>query len=936
MPTVSSESVVPRGWRWLRSPAALALYMVLLASALGWLQPLELRLLDLRAALTQHAVPTDVVLVEIDERSLKALHSWPWPRRYHAQLLDILHAAGVKDVFYDVDFSSVSTHDDDKELSRAMAAYPRDRLMLPAFIQPRSNLEKGRLVDSIPLPELRKSATLVSVNLHPDNDGHVRRIAAFWRIGNKLVRPAGLRMADVRHYTDAAVQIDYSIQPDSIPRVSFVDVLAGRYDPDIFRNKHIVVGATAIELGDKLTVPVYHTLPGPVVQALAYLTIREGGLSKLPHMANPLISVLIALFMGLVFKRANWYGALIWMSGMIITSFMAALYAYHDLHVIVATAPALTQGGLGYGLFLMARLEQQHIRLIIQSLDLRRKDTLMSSVVNNSIDGILTVSESGEIRSLNPACLRLFNMSEQALIGCNISQLMTDADASINTGTVQGGIIGDDSVTAERQAKRADGSCFPIELSVSRMALDGEILYTVFVRDITERVRQRELLEYQATHDALTGLGNRYLLNRILKEQLSKDYEESVFISLMMLDLDRFKEINDTLGHGVGDQVLVQIAERFVACAKQAMVMARIGGDEFAILLADQPEMHASRQLAEALHEALEQPFVVNGMALEVDASIGIAHYPAQAQDAATLMKHADAAMYEAKRAGEQLSIYETEYTRKNTLRMNISTGLRQAMSESQLTMHYQPKVALIERDAVDFEALLRWNHPQLGFISPEDIIDVAENTGLIWPLTEWTLRRAIHDTQAWRDMGYNVGTAVNLSARLLQDMMLIERITSCIRDCHAEPRWLTLEITESAIMNDPERALKNAMALCEHGIHLSIDDFGTGYSSLSYLRKLPVKELKIDKSFVMEMLNEGNDLLIVKSTIELAHNLGLKVVAEGVENESILQALSDLGCDIAQGYYISRPIPFEKVTEWLEIRAVTSTEPTLEVSWTT
>ena len=905
--------------------------MALFAGAMGWLQPLELRLIDLRAALTQHTVPSDVVLVEIDERSLKILHSWPWPRRYHAQLLDILRAAGVKDVFYDVDFSSVSTSDDDKQLARAMAAYPHERLMLPAFIQPRSNLEKGRLVGSIPLPQLRKSATLVSVNLHPDNDGLVRRITSSWHIGNKLVQPAGLRMADVSHYRDAAVQIDYSIQPDSIPRVSFADVLSGSFNPDLFRNKHVIVGATAIELGDKLTVPVYRSLPGPVVQALAYLTIREGGLSKTPYVANLLICVLIASFMGLVFKRANWYGAMIWISGMVITLLAATIYAYRDLHVIVAAAPALTQGTLGYGLFLMARLEQQHIRLIIQSFDLRRKDTLMSSVVNNSIDGIFTVSEDGEIKSLNPACLRLFNMSEQALIGCNIQQLITDAGASIMAGVALDSATEDDSVTVERQAKRADGSRFPIELSVSPMELDGERLYTVFVRDITERVRQREMLEYQATHDALTGLGNRYLLNSILKDQLREDDGEGVFISLMMLDLDRFKEINDSLGHGIGDQVLVQIAERFVACTKQAMVMARIGGDEFAILLADQPDMRASRKLAETLQASLEQPFVVSGMALEIDASIGIAHYPAQAQDAATLMKHADAAMYEAKRAGAQLSIYEAEYTRKNTLRMNISTGLRQAMSESQLTMHYQPKVGLTEPGVVGFEALLRWNHPQLGFISPEDIIDVAENTGLIWPLTEWTLRRAIHDTHAWREMGYNVGVAVNLSARLLQDMLLIERITECIRDSNAEPRWLTLEITESAIMNDPERALKNAMALCEHGIHLSIDDFGTGYSSLSYLRKLPAKELKIDKSFVMEMLNEGNDLLIVKSTIELAHNIGLKVVAEGVENESILQALNDLGCDIAQGYHISRPIPFERVTEWLDNHAVISKEITLE-----
>jgi EAL domain-containing protein (putative c-di-GMP-specific phosphodiesterase class I) len=249
---------------------------------------------------------------------------------------------------------------------------------------------------------------------------------------------------------------------------------------------------------------------------------------------------------------------------------------------------------------------------------------------------------------------------------------------------------------------------------------------------------------------------------------------------------------------------------------------------------------------------------------------------------------------------------------------MTISTGLRQAMTDSKLEMYYQPKLDLAASRVMSVEALLRWNHPQLGFISPEEIVDVAENTGLIWPLTEWTLQNAINDARAWFGMGFQVRVAVNLSARLLQDMTLIERITACLKTCAADPQWLSLEITESAIMHDPDRALKNAKTLSARGIHLSIDDFGTGYSSLSYLRKLPVNELKIDKSFVMDMLNEGNDLLIVKSTIELAHTLGLKVVAEGVESEVVLKTLQDLGCDVVQGYLISRPIPGENMSQWL------------------
>ncbi len=930
MPAGPSASFMSRVWGLLRSPASLALFATLLASLMGWLKPFELRLLDLCAALSQHEVSSDVVLVEIDEKSLKQLHSWPWPRRYHAQLLDVLRTAGVKDVFYDVDFSSVSTPAEDKRLGSAMAAYSRDRLMLPAFIQPSSNLEKDRLIGSEPLPELRKYATMVSVNLHPDSDGLVRRINASSQIGGNDVTIAGIHMAGLHENTKPAVQIDFGIRPDSIRRFSFSDILAGDFNPGSLRNKHIIVGATAIELGDKLTVPVYDSLPGPVVQALAYLTLREGGLVNPSVPVDMLLAVSLAFLMTYVFKRANWYGALLWSVCLCISVLGLAVYTYRYWHLMVPMAAPIAQGAFGYGVFLVVRLEQQHFRLIIQALDLRRKDALMSSVVNNSLESILTVTDRGVIKSANPATSSLFDMEEARLIGKDIGDLIVDMDRHDPEEDVLSAMADVAGGTTERQARCHDGAIFPIEMALSRMNLDGYIVYTVFIRDITERVRQRQTLEHQATHDALTGLGNRYLLNHELRGLSQDNHQEGDRIALLLLDLDRFKEINDSLGHGVGDQVLRQVAERFSACMMENMLLVRIGGDEFAVTLRAQEDIKRGISVAQDLLDALKNPFIVDGLALEVSASVGIAHYPEHAGDASTLLQHADAAMYAAKRSGEGIMVYREELTDRNVLRMNISTGLRQAMMESELAMNYQPKWDLATNRVVDFEVLLRWNHPQLGFISPEEIIDVAESTGLIWPLTEWTLKHAIDDACKWREMGYEVGVAVNLSARLLQDAALIGRLGGYLRDNAVDPHRLTLEITESAIMSDPDRALKNAKALHSKGMHLSIDDFGTGYSSLSYLRKLPVNELKIDKSFVMEMLSETNDLLIVKSTIELAHNLGLKVVAEGEESKSILQSLTDLGCDVAQGYHISRPMPFDQVMDWLENHGAVSAEPVL------
>ena len=685
----------------------------------------------------------------------------------------------------------------------------------------------------------------------------------------------------------------------------------------LLHNKHVIVGATAIELGDRLPVPVYRSLPGAVVQALAYLTLREGGLHSIPWPVDILTVLGLAVFMSIVFRRANWRIAFMGATSACLMLLIWAVYAYREWHLVVACAPLVVESAVGYVLFLVARIEQQHIRLLIQTFDLRRKDTLMSSVVNHSIDAIFTVSSKGIIRSVNPAGQVMFGARPEMLIGSAIAELVPDL-MTLGDRDRLGEILAISGGTTEYQARRADASTFSAELALSCMDLDGDVVYTVFIKDISERVRQREKLEYQANYDALTGLANRYLLNRQLERLLSSSADVRP-ATLLLLDLDKFKEINDALGHGVGDHVLAQVAERFAACMDDDILLARIGGDEFAVVVPECAEQRRGPALAEALAASLLQPFMVQDTSLGIGVSIGIAYCPEHGRDPTTLLQNADTAMYAAKRAGIGAAVYHPDFAHKNFMRMTISTGLRQAMMDSSLVMHYQPKLDLVSNRVTSAEALLRWNHPHLGFIPPDEIIDVAESTGLIWALTEWTLQRAISDARLWQQWGQPVRVAVNLSVRLLQDMSLVERIVACLKACGVDASLLTLEITESAILSDPERALKNAQTLSELGFHLSIDDFGTGYSSLSYLRKLPADELKIDKSFVMEMLHRENDLVIVKSTIDLAHTLGLKVVAEGVETEAILGSLSKLGCDIAQGYLISRPLPQEKMLQWLE-----------------
>ncbi len=468
-----------------------------------------------------------------------------------------------------------------------------------------------------------------------------------------------------------------------------------------------------------------------------------------------------------------------------------------------------------------------------------------------------------------------------------------------------------------REDHKGRSLCFQI----SCMGLvEGNQLRRVWgtTKDVTARKRYQERLEYQSTHDALTRLPNRVRLYREI-EQWLRHREEHHLGALLLIDLDRFKEINDTLGHQVGDHLLQLIGPRLeTEMSEMPGIIARLGGDEFAIFL---PRIRSSRQAMVFGHrvlDALRQEFDVDGFCTEISASIGISITPTQAQDVSTMMRYADVAMYRAKTEMSGLSLYNAEYDPHSPKRLAMMGELGRAIREDQLCLYYQPKVSLASRQFYGFEALLRWNHPELGFVAPGDFIPIVEMTSLIHPMTAWVLEKSIAQCRAWHDRGLLVSVAVNLSARNLLDDNIPKQILRLLQEYQLPASALELEITESSIMIDPTRAMRVLEQLHELGVQLSIDDFGTGYSSLSYLKRLPVKTLKIDNSFVRNMLEDKQDEVIVNSTIHLAHNLGLTVVAEGVENEELMHYLQSLGCDEAQGYHIGRPMPADKADEWM------------------
>jgi len=437
--------------------------------------------------------------------------------------------------------------------------------------------------------------------------------------------------------------------------------------------------------------------------------------------------------------------------------------------------------------------------------------------------------------------------------------------------------------------------------------------------EMRDQIHSRQLaLEHQAQHDSLTGLANRNLLYQRLEQMTGNNKRQTDNISLIMLDLDRFKEANDALGHHVGDQLLIEVGNRLRDELRGNDLVARLGGDEFAILLSNADETQ-TQNVCKKILKCFEKPFVIQQHQLFVGASLGIAIHPHHGQDAETLMQRADIAMYVAKRNHLGYAFYEATTDKSDTRYLSLAHDLRNALANGDLALEYQMKYDVTINQPVGVEALLRWTHPDLGEIEPVNIIPLAEQLGIINRLTSWVMKEAIAQCARWRDQGIFMSMAINLSVYDLLTSNLIDQIETLLDEFQVPASYLVIEITENAMLIDPNNAISILQSLDKMGVRIAIDDFGVGFSSLGYLKKLPVDELKIDKSFVLDMNSNENDAMIVRSTIDLAHNLGLNVVAEGVETEEIYDLLRMLSCDTVQGYYLAKPAQAATITNQLE-----------------
>lgn len=552
---------------------------------------------------------------------------------------------------------------------------------------------------------------------------------------------------------------------------------------------------------------------------------------------------------------------------------------------------------------------------------------LFEKVFVNANEAILIIDANNNIIAVNPAFTTITGYAAAEALGGNLRTLtagLMDANfyramwASLNkTGGWQG----------EIQGRQKGGQIYVGWLSLSLMRNDsGELThYVALVTDISERKAAEQRMIYLAQHDILTSLPNRMLFADRLQQAITYAERQHTNVALLFLDMDHFKNVNDTLGHHIGDSLLQEVAQRIRLCVRNSDTVSRQGGDEFVIMLPNldgphQDELGDIMLVVNKLIESIAKPFVLEGHTIHLTTSVGVSVYPQDGSDGGTLIKHADTAMYQAKEAGRNgYRFFTQEMNRVIAKRVGLESKLRNALKNNELLLHYQPKVDLRSGEIIAVEALVRWQHPEDGLIAPDEFIPIAENSGLIAPLGRWVLSEACRQNQEWRESGLReIIMAVNLSPVQFQQRGLLDTVLAALAQSGMPANALELEITESAMMKNVEQAIITLNKMSELGISISIDDFGTGYSSLSHLKKFPIDELKIDQSFVRDLSVDKDDAAIVSAVISMAKSLGLSVIAEGVETIEQLRFLEKLDCDKMQGYYFSKPLPANEFRDLL------------------
>lgn len=548
----------------------------------------------------------------------------------------------------------------------------------------------------------------------------------------------------------------------------------------------------------------------------------------------------------------------------------------------------------------------------------------IQTILNAMEEGLVTLNQEGKIVSANNALSVIFGYAPSEFIGMELSTLIRSQAMQTKEhlkALLNEQVDGFNVYKSDEKGRRKDGSLIPLKIDIREVFLEQEKHYTVLIRNVTEQYEAEKLIRQMAWHDSLTGLANRNLLSDRLNESLKLAQRLNKKVAVMILDLDKFKPVNDLYGHATGDRLLKVVAERLLKCAREVDTVARLGGDEFAIIFTNIDYDNNIITIADRIIDSIQQPTEIDGNVIQIGTSIGISFFPDDADTPVELIRMADVALYQAKDDGRRVyRLYDQKMDEETKAQKQIEIDLSKALENNELVLHYQPQFDAKTLKMIGTEALIRWEHPEKGMIPPFSFIPVAELCGLMIPIGQWVLNTACIAAKRWQDQGLpKIRMSVNISARQFHADNFVETIEHAIKLSNLNPKWLELEITESMVIKNTDSVVTKLEGLKALGVHLSIDDFGTGYSSLAYLKRFPVNTLKIDQSFIRNIHEDHDDAAITDAVIRLGHSLGLTVVGEGVETQEHVEILREKGCDVFQGYHFCRPIDHDDFVEFQE-----------------
>lgn len=902
---------------------AIALAIVL---STGWHGALRNALTDLRFAWQSREASGNVVVVAIDAPSIDQIGVWPWPRRLHAELLHRLEAAGAGDVAFDVDFSTPSDPASDDAFLKGLREAGGSTI-LPSFKQPTPI--GGVAHVNRPLKPFSNQSWPAVVNVAVESDGLVRRYPFGEKLGDALMPSMAVVLAGQDANRRPPFLIDFSIRAASIPSVSYIDVLRGDTAAlDKLRDKKIIVGATALELGDRFSVPNGKIVSGPVIQALAAESILQNRMLRWTSDIGMILGLgVICLLMVYSWRRfaPGIRVAVLVAAGAVVELVAAFAQARWPLvldtslfHIaIVAYLTAIALDEIDFR-SLLGRIAESRFHRIAMSLG----------------DGLVCTDEDHRITVWNPGASAIFGYTPAEMIGRPFETLCAvpvggEARPSMHDAARQALLVPGGAVVVEFEGRRKNGEAFSVEASFSGWQGTEGFQYGAILRDISVRKREAERVKYLAEHDALTGLTNRDTLHAGLTGLIAGAERRSSDVALLVIGLDGFQQINDMLGHSAGDLVLRAVAERLRTEVGCKAVVARLSGDEFAVALDCAEAGEPIAAFAERIAHAFEAPLATGTRLHRVKISIGVAVYPEGGHNADDLLGNGHLALSRAKatrRGGHVL--FETAIRQELESRLTLESELALAADLGEFELFYQPQVRLIDGSLTGAEALIRWRHPVRGYVSPGEFMPVVNTSALSERIANWVMETACRQARDWELSGNGVRVAINLSPSQLHSGDLAHSVAALLEATGLTPSLLEIEVTEDILIHDERRVLDMFKRIQELGVRVLFDDFGTGYASLSYLKKFPLDGLKIDRSFVLDLLVDSDDAAIVGSTIGLSKQLGLTVVAEGIENRATADFLVSMGCAEGQGYFFGRPMPaeaFEKQFLAAELVAVSA-----------